>query len=217
MRVRDCMSTPAQVIGPEAPAWEALGLMRRHRIRRLPVIDGDALIGIVTWTDVVRVQPPAMGGVWHIPNLAAGVQVRHLMAPSPLVVDPDAPVQEAAALMRRHKIGGIPVVEAGRLVGIITESDIFELFVEMFRTDAHEVRLHVAVGSISVELPRIVAGMARAGVPIVSLQALRARGVEGVYLVVHHRDAVRARAVLRRLALEVAVHEASATAAEGWI
>jgi acetoin utilization protein AcuB len=114
------MSAPVQVIGPDAPAWEAVGLMRRSRIRRLPVVEQGTLVGIVTWTDVVRVQPPAMGGQWQIPNLSAGVHVRHLMAPSPLVVHPDLPVHEAAALMRRHKIGGLPVVDASGLVGIIT-------------------------------------------------------------------------------------------------
>lgn len=203
MRARDCMSTPVQVIGSDAPAWEALGLMRRHRIRRLPVTDGDALVGIVTWTDVVRVQPPAVGGPWQIPNLSAGIQVRHLMTSAPLVIDPETTLEQAAALMRQHKIGGLPVVEGGRLIGIITESDVFEAFAEMLRTGPGEVRLHVTVGSITVELPRIVGSLARAGVPIVSLQTLRVRGVEGIDLVIHERDVQRAREVLGRLALEV--------------
>lgn len=215
MRVRDCMSSPVHVIHPDAPAWEALGLMRRHRIRRLPVMEDDVLVGVVTWTDVVRVQPPAVGGQWRIPNLSAGIFVRHLMTPSPLTIGPDAPVQEAAAVMRSDKIGGLPVVEAGRLIGVITESDVFDVFSEMFRTAADEVRVHVAVGSISVELPRIVAALARAGVPIVSLQTLRARGAEGVYLVVHTRDRRRACEVIERLALEVTVEDQPAGAAKG--
>lgn len=214
MRVRDCMTSPVQVIGFDAPAWEALGLMRRHRIRRLPVTDGDTLVGIITWTDVVRMQPPAVGGPWHMPNLSAGVQVRHLMTPAPLVVGPDTTLEQAAATMRQRKIGGFPVVEAGRLVGIITESDVFEAFAEMLRTGPGEVRLHVAVGSITVELPRIVGGLARAGVPIVSLQTLLVRGVEAIDLVVHERDARRAREGLARLALQVDVADAAA-AGEG--
>lgn len=204
MRVRDCMSTPVQVIGPDAPAWEALGLMRRHHIRRLPVVEDGALVGIVTWTDVVRVQPPAVGGPWQVPSLSVGVQVRHLMTPAPMTVTPETALEDAAALMRQHKVGGLPVVEAGQLVGIITESDLFEVFADILRTGPREVRLRVAVGSITLELPRIVASLARAGVPVVSLQTLRLREGEGVDLVVHERDARRTREVLERLALSVA-------------
>ncbi len=210
MRVSDCMTSPVYVIGPDAPAWEALGLMRRHRIRRLPVTDGDVLVGIVSWTDVVRVQPPAVGGAWQMPNLSAGVLVRHLMTPAPLVVDPATTLEQAAAIMCERKVGGLPVVEAGRLIGIITESDVFEAFAEMLRAGPGEVRLHVAVGSITVELPRIVGSLARAGVPIVSLQTLRVRGVEAIDLVVHERDARRAREGLARLALQVDVADAAA-------
>jgi acetoin utilization protein AcuB len=215
MRVGDCMSSPVQVTRPDAPAWEALGLMRRHRIRRLPVVEGGVLVGIVTWTDVVRVQPPAVGGQWQIPNLSAGIFVHHLMTPSPLTVGPQTPLQEAAALMRRHKIGGLPVVEEGRLVGIVTESDVFEAFADIFRTAADEVGVHVAVGSISVELPRIVGALTRASVPMVSLQTLRARGGESVYLIVHQRDRQRAREVLDRLALEVVFDDQPLGSARG--
>ena len=203
MRVRDCMTEVVQVIHPDAPAWEAVAHMRRHQIRRLPVVDGDALVGIVTWTDLVRIQPPAIGGRWQIPNLTAGVLVRHLMTSMPITVGPEAPIEEAASMMRRHKIGGLPVVERGRLIGILTESDLFDMFVEMLATGPDEIRLHVPVGSVAIELPRIVAGLAKTAVPIVSLHTIKTRGVEAVDLVVHHRDVARARAALSRLTLEV--------------
>lgn len=203
MRVRDCMTSPVQVIGPEAPAWEAMGLMRRGRIRRLPVVDGGAVVGIVTWTDVVRLQPPAVGGPWHVPHLSAGVLVRHLMTAEPLVVQPDDSIEHAAACMREHKIGGLPVVEDGRLVGIVTESDLFDVFTDALGTGPHEARLHITVGSTSVELPRVVAALARAGVPVIGLHTMRVRGAEGIDVVVHDRDVARARQTLLRLALEV--------------
>lgn len=206
MRVRDCMTSPTLSIGPEAPAWEALGLMRRNRIRRLPVVvEGEALVGIVTWTDVVRMHPPSVGGPWNPPSLSVGVLVRHLMTPAPITVDPGATLEEAARLMRRHKIGGLPVVEEGRLVGVITESDLFEVLTEALGAGPHEVKFHVAVGSIAVELPRIVAGLGRAAIPIASVQTLRVAGAEEIGLVVHERDARRTHEVLARLALVVDV------------
>src|SRR4030067_1142863 len=115
------------------------------------------------------------------------MRVRDCMTAPAQVIGPDAPAREALALRRRRKIGGRPVVEAGRLAGMITESDLFDVFTEMFKAGADEVRLRVAVGSISVELPRIVAALARAGVPVVSLHTVRARDAEGVSLVVHER------------------------------
>lgn len=201
MRVRDCMTSPVEIIGPDAPAWEALGLMRRLRIRRLPVQDGGTLVGIVTWTDLVRVQPPAVGDPGQIPTLAVGVQVRHLMTSSPRTVGPDDTLEEAADLMRKQKIGGLPVLEDGRLVGIITESDLFDALAEIRALRPHEARIHVAVGSIAAELPRIVAGLSRSGIPVCALWTVRLRGIETVDLVVHARDSDRARAVLQRLAL----------------
>jgi len=208
MRVRTRMTAPALVVGPDAPAWEALGLMRRHRIRRLPVVDGDALVGIITWTDVVRMHPPAVDGPQRTPSLSVGVLVKHLMAGAPITVDPEATIEQAAVLMRRHKIGGLPVVEGGRLVGVITESDLFETFTEMLEAGPHEVKLHITVGSISVELPRIVSGLTRAGIPIVAVHTLRASGAEVVELVVHASDVGRAQEVLHRLVLETDVMEA---------
>ncbi len=207
MRVRTRMTAPALVIGPEAPAWEALGLMRRHHIRRLPVVDGEAVVGIITWTDAVRVHPPAVEGPRRTPSLSVGVLVRHLMAAAPVTVDPEATLEQAAALMRRHKIGGLPVVEDGRLVGVITESDLFETFTEMLEAGPHESKLHVAVGSVAVELPRIVSGLTRAGIPILAVHTLRASGAEVVGLIVHENDMERAQEVLHRLALETDVME----------
>lgn len=208
MRVRTRMTAPALVVGPDAPAWEALGLMRRHRIRRLPVVDEGVLVGIVTWTDVVRLHTPAVEGSRRTPGLSVGVLVRHLMAGAPVTVDPDATIEHAAALMRSHKIGGLPVVEDGRLAGVITESDLFDTFAEMVGAGPHEAHLHVTVGSISVELPRIVAGLTRAGIPLIALHTLRASGEEGVGLVVHENDLGPAQEVLHRLALETDIKEA---------
>lgn len=204
MRVRDLMTSPVHVIGSDAPAWEAVALMRRHRIRRLPVVDSEELIGILTWTDMVRFRPPALGNRWIGPNLAAAeLPVQQLMTASPVTVRPDVPVEEAAALMRRRKVGALPVVDEGRVVGIVTESDLFDVFVEMFALGPREVRLHVPIASAIVLVPRIIAQLVRAGVPILSFHTLRVHGSEAVDVVVRERDEAPAREALRTLALDV--------------
>ncbi|MDR7554704.1 MAG: CBS domain-containing protein [Armatimonadota bacterium] len=193
MRVRDVMTSPVHTVGLDAPAWEALGLMRAHRIRRLPVVDDGRLVGIVTWTDLVRIRPPALGGRWHVPHLAAGVQVRHLMATAVVTVDPETPVQDAAALMQRHKVGGLPVVEQDRLVGIVTESDLFRVFVEIFAVGPHEARLCVPVRSVADDLPAVVAALVDAGIAVLGLHTLRLGAQDTIVLVVPAAEAARAR------------------------
>lgn len=215
MRVRELMTSPVHTIGPDAPAWEAIGLMRSHRIRRLPVVDKDTLVGIVTWTDLERVRPPVIGSHLTVPHLAAGVKVKHLMTAAPVVVGPEVPIEQAAALMRRRKVGGLPVVEDGRLAGIITESDLFDVFADFFAIGPDEVRLHVPVVSLIVEVPRLVTELTRVGVPILSLHTSRLHGLEAVDLIVRDRDEISARDVIRVLALDANIERPLEYSMEG--
>lgn len=199
MRVSEVMTSPVHVIGPDAPAWEAIALMRSHHIRRLPVVEDGRLVGIVTWTDVVRVRPPMLGGQWAIPHLEAAVHVRHLMTPSPHTIGPEFPVDEAAALMRRLKVGGLPVIDGDRVVGIVTESDLFEAFARILSLAPGEVRLRVPVPSAAAGIPRVVAELSRAGVPILALHTLRTPKDHAIYVIIHERDKARTLDALRVL------------------
>jgi acetoin utilization protein AcuB len=106
-------------------------LIQGHHIRRLPVVDGDTLVGIVSERDLLRAMPsPATSlSVWEIPELLNRLLVREVMTRHVVVVHAETPIQEAAQLMVDHKIGGLPVVDDGRVVGVITETDIFRVFV----------------------------------------------------------------------------------------
>lgn len=201
MKIRALMSSPVHTVGPDAPAWEAIGLMRSHRIRRLPVVEDGRLVGIVTWTDLVRIRPPVLGGRLAAPRLASAMQVRHLMTPSPQTISPGLPVEEAAAMMRRLKVGGLPVMEGAQLVGIVTESDLFEALVKILAVEPGEVRLHVAVENASVEIPWMVAELTQAEVRILAINTLRAPGGQAIELIVDERDEARALKALRRLML----------------
>jgi acetoin utilization protein AcuB len=136
------------------------------------------------------------------PHLAVGVKVKHLMTAAPVVVGPDVSIEQAAALMRRRKVGGLPVVEGDRLAGIITESDLFDVFVDLFAVGPNEVRLHVPVVSLIVELPRLVAALTQAGVPIVALHTSRVHGADAVDVIVRDRDEPTARELIRALTVD---------------
>jgi acetoin utilization protein AcuB len=186
--------------------------MRKLRIRRLPVVDDGALVGIVTWTDLVRIRPPAIGGRWTMPNLAVAATVRHLMTTDPITADPEMSVEDAAAIMRRRKIGGLPVVDGQRVVGIVTESDLFDFFVEALTARPAEACLHLPVEQVAAELPRVVSVLTEASIPIASIYTIRRKGHEAIYIVVRKRDAARARKVLGQLEADETKAESPARA-----
>jgi len=123
MLVRDRMSRPAVTVRQDADFQKALALMQEKKLRRLPVVDDDGqLVGIIVERDLL---------VAAMRYLQSRVEVGDLMTRNVVTIGPDADLNEVARTMLERKIGGLPVVEHGRLVGIITESDIFKRFVEL--------------------------------------------------------------------------------------
>lgn len=126
------MTAPAIVVPVGTCLPRARALMRMHRIRRLPVVDrGDTLIGIVTEGDINRISDSASYDVRAI-NLyhtAADLPVGDFMTTDLVTVPSTAPISLVAQLMIRRRIGGVPVVDNGRLVGMITESDLFRALI----------------------------------------------------------------------------------------
>lgn len=138
LTVNDVYTRDAIVVAPDASAPTAGKLMEEHDIRRLPVVEDGKLVGIVTMTDLLRAAPsPATSlSIWEINYLADKVKVEEIMTRMVLTVTPDTDLGAAAALMLHHKIGGIPVLEDGRVVGIVTESDIFRALVKLLKDEA---------------------------------------------------------------------------------
>lgn len=120
-------------VDPATPAPVAQKLMDEHDVRRLPVVQGDELVGIVTLSDLMKAAPSAATtlSVWEINYLAEKITVQQIMSTTVFTVTPDDNLRVAANLMLQHKIGGLPVVEDGRVIGILTESDLFRTMVDM--------------------------------------------------------------------------------------
>lgn len=134
MLIRDIMTTNPVVVEPSMPFHEALQLMKDKKIRRLPVVSRGMLVGIVTDRDLREANPSKATSlsIWELTYLLSKTTVGELMKQPVITISPDAPVEQAAMLMNRHKIGGLPVVEGTKVAGIITESDIFRLFTRMW-------------------------------------------------------------------------------------
>ena len=133
MKVLDIMTTPAITVGLDMPVLEAHQLMASRRIRHLPVTDGGRLMGIVTDRDIrLNLPSPATSlSVWEVNYLLARLTVESAMRRAVITVDSDRPVSEAARIMLDHKIGALPVVDGGVVVGIVTETDMLRAFTTM--------------------------------------------------------------------------------------
>ena len=136
LSVRDVMSTDLVTVRPAESVRRAYEIMRDRRIRHLPVIENDRLVGILSDRDL---RPILLS-----PGLT-GASVAELMSEGPTTITPDTSVEDAASLLVVRKIGCLPVVEGERLVGIVTETDLLAVLVEMLGLLSQSTRLDVVV------------------------------------------------------------------------
>lgn len=125
MRTRDYMTPKPTSIGPRDRLEAAKALMDAEKFHRLPVIENDRLIGILSERDIRS----------HVGYLKTTL-VDAAMSPDPVTVTLETPLEDVAALMLNRQIGGLPVVDDGKLVGIITTSDMLKAFLELRRKNA---------------------------------------------------------------------------------
>jgi acetoin utilization protein AcuB len=133
MKVQDIMTTGPITVPADMPVLDARQLMLKHRIRHLLVTDGRRLLGIITDRDIrLNLPSPATSlSVWEVNYLLARLTVDSVMTRTVITVDSERDAVEAAALMLDHKIGALPVVDGGIMVGIVTETDVLRAFVAM--------------------------------------------------------------------------------------
>ena len=130
--VKHWMTRDVITIAPTTSLPEAHRLMTEKRIRRLPVIDRGKLVGLITLGDVRSAEPSTAStlSIWEMNNLLAKLTVSEIMTREPTTISQEATISTVAEIMLEKKFSGLPVVDdAGQLVGIITESDIFRLVV----------------------------------------------------------------------------------------
>ena len=137
MFVRDWMSAPAITLGPDVTASAALAFLEKRNVRRVPVVEDGRLVGIVTKSDLLGAgQNHAVHGVTTIANV---------MTKKPLTVQQDETLETAAQLMLSNKISGLPALDGDRVVGIITESDLFRALCEMLGIGERGARVQMTV------------------------------------------------------------------------
>lgn len=133
MYVKNRMTKNPYTIEVSASISDAVALLREKGLKRLPVVDGEKVVGILTQSDIQKVSPTKATSlsIFEINYLLSKLTVKDAMSKSLITIETDSLLEEAAVIMRENRIGTLPVVESGKLVGIITESDIFDAFVDL--------------------------------------------------------------------------------------
>ena len=177
MLVRDIMRTPVVTIQSDTTLPEAIRLAAQRGIRHLPVLEEGKLVGLVSDRDLKRAMASSATSleVHELTYLLDKVRVREIMARAVITITPLFPIEEAARLMVQERIGALPVTEAGDLVGIVTETDLLELFVNTMGAGEPSGRLEVLLDSRPGGLVDIARALEEAGVIISSLVTLRNR------------------------------------------
>ena len=148
MLVEERMTSPAITIGPDVSVPDALAMMRREKVRRFPVIDRHGnLIGIISEKDLLNAAPSDATtlSIWEINYLLNKLTIDKVMTKNVITITRDTPIEEAARIMADNKVGGLPVVEGEKVVGIVTETNLFRIFLELFGARAKGIRLSVLV------------------------------------------------------------------------
>jgi len=166
------MSKHPITVTEDTPIAQALKVMRDEKVRRLPVLDKKGkLAGIVSERDLLYASPSPVTSlsIYEIHYLLAQITVKEIMTRDVITVTEYTPLEEAARIMADNKIGSLPVVRNGKLVGIITESDLFKIFTEILGARDMGVRLSMLVPEQPGILAEITRAIADLGGNIISL------------------------------------------------
>jgi acetoin utilization protein AcuB len=165
MLVGERMSKHVITISPDMPIAEALNMMKVEKVRRFPVVKEGKLLGLVSDKDLLNASPSPVStlSIWEMNYLLNKITVSEVMVKNVLTVTEDTPIEQAARMMADNKIGGLPVMRDGGVVGIITETDLFKMFLELLGAREMGIRVTVLVAEKQGELAKLTKAVSEAG------------------------------------------------------
>lgn len=181
MLVGERMSHPVLTVRPETPIQEALAMMHKEHVRRFPVVDKRGkMVGLVSENDLLNASPSEATtlSVWEVSYLLSKITVERVMAKQVITITEDTPLEEAARIMADHQIGSLPVMRSGELVGIITETTLFKLFLELLGARESGVRLTALVSDQPGKLYEMTGAIQKIGGNIIALGTFLGESVE---------------------------------------
>jgi acetoin utilization protein AcuB len=192
MLVKDYMTRDPITALPETTHKQAAELMREHNITHLPVVDKNGkLIGIVVEEDLLQAQPsPATTlSIYEIHSLLSKLQLKQIMTRTVYTVVGDCSLEEAARIMLQEDIGCLPVMDKDKLVGIITDTDIFQVFVAILGGGQEGARFSLRAPDKPGILAKVAQAVASAGGNIISVVTWRSKNDGYAYITIKERGA----------------------------
>jgi acetoin utilization protein AcuB len=181
MLVSERMTHPVLTIKSDVPVQDALTLMKKDKVQRYPVVDKNGkLIGIVTESDLMNASPSEATtlSVWEISALVAKITVERVMTKEVITVTEDTTIEEAARILADSSIGGLPVLRDNKLVGIITESDLFHIFLEMLGARTTGIRVTLEVMDVPGKLAELTTTISQLGGNIHGMGAIQGESTD---------------------------------------
>jgi acetoin utilization protein AcuB len=165
MFVGERMSQPVISVSPETPVHDALALFKKEKIRRAPVMKNGKLLGIVSERDLLNASPSPVTSlsVWEMNYLMSKVTVKNVMTKKVKTIDVNTPIEEAARIMADMRIGGMPVTRSGKIVGMITETNLFRILLELMGARTKAMRITALVDEKPGQLAKVTKAIAEAG------------------------------------------------------
>ena len=200
MRIRDIMSTNVVAVDEKTSIHDAKKVMEAHKIRRLPVMKKDKLVGYLTERMLLEASPsPATAlSIHELHYLLAKMTVKEIMVKKPFTVSPDMPPEEAMQLGQEMGYGGFPVVENGRVVGVVTESDIVRLMTRVLGVTKKGKRITIKTSNAFGNMQKIMSILDANKAVLLSLMSLKEPDEEG-WLIVLRLDSDNAEPIAKEL------------------
>ena len=207
MLVGERMTKPVITVSPEMPIAEALAKMQAARVSRFPVVNKKGkMVGVVSEDDLLHASPSDATSlsVWEINYLLSKITIERVMTTDVVTVTEDTPLEEAARIMADRRVGGLPVVRGEAVVGMITMTDLFHVFLEMLGARDSGLRLTALVREEPGMLHRLTRAIHEAGGNIIALSTFSGESTEDreVTLKVDEIDEAALRGALQPFVIE---------------
>ena len=171
MIVGERMTTPVICISPDLSLPDAFKLMKQENIRRLIVVKDGKMVGMVTKNDLENAMPSKATSlsIWEINYLIDKITVGEVMTKDIITVSEDTPIEEAACIMADNTISSLPVMRGEEVVGIISETDLFHIFLELFGSREKGIRVTAQISGDPGSIAKLSKAIYEAGGDIISI------------------------------------------------
>lgn len=186
MNVGRRMSHPVITVQPEMAITKAHEIMSNAKIHQAPVLKDGKLVGLITVNDIQKAYPSSATSlaIWEVATLIDKIKVKDVMMKDVRTVEESTPIEEAARILVDNKIDGLPVMRGEEVVGIITETDLFKIMLEMLGARHPGVRVSALMGNKPGEIARIASAIANLNANITALSTFEGDSASNVLFTV---------------------------------